>query len=336
MAQRWIRRLGTKRSGFRYAAPDGASVRGAGVERIARLGIPPAWTEVHVALDTRAPIQAWGLDARGRKQYRYHARAVERGELRKHYRVRQMARELPAIRRSLAADFRKPAFSREQVASAVVKLIEAGFLRVGSERYAKENRTYGIATMRKSHVRTEGDHIIFEYRGKRSIMQTQRIVDPALARFIERLVMTPGTRLFRWFDGDSWRDLTARDINDYLRDDLGIPYTAKDFRTWGGTLRVAIVLAHLGPAPTERERKSNVAKAVVFVASDLGNTPTICRKSYVHPVLISRYLKENATIAPLLKRQTRTARDGMGHSPDERALLTFLDEHFPERRGKRR
>lgn len=336
MAQRWIRRLGAKRSGFRYVSPDGAPVRGVGAERIRRLGIPPAWTEVHIAMDTRAPIQAWGMDARGRKQYRYHARAVERGELRKHYRVRQMAHELPAIRRSLAADFRKREFSREQVASAVVKLIGAGFLRVGSERYAKENRTYGIATMRKSHVSTDGDRVVFEYRGKRSIMQRQTIVDAALARFIDRMVMTPGTRLFRWFDGDSWRDLTARDINDYLSDDLGIPYTAKDFRTWGGTLRAATFLAELGPAATEREKRHNVVMAVRCVASELGNTPTICRKSYVHPVLISRYLKENATIAPLVTGRRSAGRDGIGHTQDERALLAFLDEHFPERRGKRR
>jgi len=333
MPGKWIHRRGTKTSGFRYESADGRAIRDPAVlERIDRLRIPPAWTNVEIAASERTAIQAWGFDAKGRRQYRYHSRAVERGDKRKYYRVRQLARDLPTIRAAVHRDFRKPGFGREQVAAGVLRLISEGFLRVGSERYLKENKTFGITTLRKTHARVEGDCVIFAYKGKRSIMQRQVVVEKELADFVDRLASTPGPRLFRYFEDDRWHDLDARDVNDYLQQVTGFPYTAKDFRTWGGTLRAATVLADLGKPKSPADGKRNVALAMRLVAGELGNTPAICRKSYVHPIVISKYLKSKMIDVP--RRRGRQSR--FAHTPEESALIDFLDEHFPERRKTRR
>jgi DNA topoisomerase-1 len=345
MAQQWILRKGTPRGGFRYVTTGGKVVPASVRERIEALAIPPAWTDVHAATSPTAAVQAWGYDAKGRKQYRYHDRAAERGQMRKYYRVRQMARDLPAMRAAVARDF-EPATRRGQparltkrrVAAGVVRLIGEAFFRVGSERYAAENRTFGIATLRKRHVSRLGDRIVFDYVGKESVRQRQTVVDAPLAAFVDTLLATPGPRLFRYQDDDgSWRDLSSRDVNEYLHDTLGVPYSAKDFRTWGGTLRMATFLADLGPAATDREARKNVVTAVRCVAAELGNTPTVCRQAYVHPLVIARYLDEGSTIAPFLTRAAvRRGRPDGAQQPLARALIGFLDKYFPERRRKRR
>lgn len=340
MATRWITRHGKKQSGFRYRDAQLRWLKDVKqLERIDALRIPPAWRNVHIAVNERAAIQAWGIDAKGRKQYRYHQRAVERGQNRKYYRVRDLAHDLPQIRTAVGKDFRRKELCRERVAAAVVRLISEGFFRIGSERYAKENNTFGIATLLKQHVRVDGDCIIFEYVGKRSIRHRQVVVDATLARFIHRLKENPGVRLFRYRDAEQrWCDLTARDVNDYLHRVLGVPYTAKDFRTWGGTLRVATVLADItdpGAEMTERQRKRNVVLAIRLVAAELGNTPAVCRKSYVHPMVIAKYLDDGETIARRLARAPHR-RSPYDHHPEERALLSFLDRHFPERRRRAR
>jgi DNA topoisomerase-1 len=335
MRGRWIRRTGSKTTGFRYVDADGRTVRDTRTrERIERLRIPPAWTEVHIAANRGAAIQAWGLDAKGRRQYRYHPRAVERGDRRKHYRVRQLARDLPSLRAAVARDFRRPELDFRRVAAGVLRLLSEGFLRVGSERYARENRTFGITTLRKSHARVDSDCVIFRYAGKRAIQQRQVVVARDLARFVRRLLETPGSRLFRYEIDGEWRDLTARDVNEYLREVTGFPYSAKDFRTWGGTLRAATVLADLGPARTPTEAKRNVALAMRLVAGELGNTATICRNSYVHPVVIGRYLHREVIDIP--RRRVRRRTPMLVHTPEERGLIEFLDVHFPERRRARR
>jgi DNA topoisomerase I len=335
MSDRWILRKGSPTRGFRYVTERGAPVRDAAtIARVRALVIPPAWTDVHIAASPRSPVQAWGHDARGRKQYRYHARAVEKGEKRKYYRVRQLGRELPRIRRALSTAERRRGLPLERVAAGVLRLIAEGCFRPGSERYTKENRSFGITTLRKSHVTILGDVAIFEYRGKSGVRQRQAVTDPKLVRFIEALMATPGPRLFRYEEDGRWRDLDARTLNDFLSERLGVPYTAKDFRTWGGTLRAATVLADLGPPKNVTESKRNVATVMRLVAAELGNTPTICRKSYVHPVVVERYTDEGVTIADYVTRGA--TRDGFGHTPEERALIAFLDEHFPERRRTRR
>jgi DNA topoisomerase-1 len=331
MTTQWIRRMGTKRSGFRYVKGETTPVRAARtLARIDALRIPPAWTDVHIAPNDRAAVQAWGFDAKGRKQYRYHDRAIERGELRKHYRVRELAHDLPAIRRRVGRDFARRGLTRERVTAGVIRLISEGFFRVGSERYAKENKTFGITTLQKRHVQLEGDRAVFSYVGKRSIDQRQVIVDAKLVRFVAELARTPGRRLFRYQAASgAWADLSARDVNEYLHALVGVPYTAKDFRTWGGTLRAATVLSDIGPPKSPTDAKKNVVTAVRLVAAELGNTPTIARKSYIHPMVVSRYLDEGETIAP--PHRVGNTSD-QAHTVEERALIDFLNRHFPERR----
>ena len=338
MAQRWILRKGSKESGFRYVAATGRPVRGKKeLERIDLLRIPPAWREVHVAVSAKSPIQAWGLDARGRKQYRYHTRAVEKGELAKHYRVRQLASDLPALRRKLREDFGRRDFSQQRVCAGIVLLISDVFFRVGSDRYERENNTFGVTTLRKSHVTIEDDTIEFDFKGKRSIRQRRPYeASPLMVDFIGSLLLTPGQRLFRYEHDGEWFDISARDVNDYIRSLADFPYTAKDFRTWGGTLRMATVLADLGKARNENARKKMVTTAVRFVAAELGNTPAIARKSYVHPVLITRYLKNGATILVKHPRRGSSRRSRFKHTVEETALIEFLKTHFPERRKERR
>lgn len=339
MAESWIRRTGSPKRGFRYIDGNGRVVRDRrALARIDALRVPPAWRDVHIATSQRSAIQAWGFDARGRKQYRYHGRAVERRETRKYYRVRQLAKELPRIRRTLHEDARPTAdaarLDADAVAATILRLISETFCRVGGERYLRENGTFGITTLRKSHVDFRGDTVRLEYRGKGRIRQCQVIHQGDLVRLVNRQRRTPGARLFSYRNGARWRVLTARDVNAYLKRRIG-PYSAKDFRTWGGTLRAATVLAELGPASSPTAAKRNVALAMRLVSSELGNTPTICRKSYVHPIVIARYLDAGETI-PLPRARRTAGNRGQAHSPEERALIAFLDRHFPERRKRPR
>ena len=334
MADSWITRRGTPRTGFSYVDGAARPVRDrATLARIQRLRIPPAWRDVRIAASAAASVQAWGFDARGRRQYRYHERAVERGQLRKYHRVRRMGHDLPAIRRRVARDVAARELSRTAVAAAAVRLIGDAFFRVGSERYERENRTFGLTTLRKSHVTLRRDRVQFDYRGKGAIRQRQVVFDRELATVIRRLMKTPGPRLFRYLERGRWVDLTSHDVNEYLRALGSARYTAKDFRTWGGTLRMAIVLGELGPGANAREATRNVALAARLVAAELGNTPAICRAAYVHPLIIARYVDAGVTIAPM--RDGVKARGSRAHSVDERALLAFLDRYFPDRRRRR-
>ncbi len=327
--ERWIERKGSKKSGFRYAL-DGKAVRELrALTRIDALRIPPAWRDVHIAVSSGHSVQAWGFDARGRKQYRYHLKAVASRELRKYHRVRYLAKALPHVRRMLAAQSAHAGMSRDTASAIALRLISENLFRPGSERYERENRTHGITTMRKKHVRLERKRAVFEYVGKSSKAQRQVVTNPELLRLIRRLMASPGPRLFRYREGSAWRDLGAPNLTAFVHDYIG-PFSVKDFRTWGGTLRAAIVLAELGPARSEIEARKNVALAMRVVASELGNTPAICRASYVHPIVLARYLDEGETIRIRAVSQRRSG--VLAHSPEERALIAFLDAHFRERR----
>lgn len=332
----WLLRKGNKPGHFRYALHTGVAAPAARAAQIDALAIPPAWTDVHVAASERSAIQAWGYDARGRKQYRYHPRAVERGQLRKYYRVRQMARDLPAIRRSVHADFSQRGLGRDRVLAGIIRFLMLGFFRIGNERYAKENHTFGLATMRKSHVTVDADAVTFKYVGKRSIPHNQTVARKDLAAFVEELLQTPGPRLFRYQEHGQWHNVEAAEVNQYLQTLAGFPYSAKDFRTWGGTLRAATVLADIGPAKSAREANKNVVMATRMVAAELGNTPAICRKSYVHPAVLGRYVSEGAVISQPGRQSKRDPTKWFEYAPEERALVTFLDRYFPERRKRRR
>lgn len=329
MADQWITRRGGKSTGFRYQDPSGRAIRAAKVlARIDALRIPPAWRDVHIAASSRAAIQAWGFDVKARKQYRYHERAVAQREQRKYYRLRRLAHDLPVIRDALYTQLgENRELTRDRVAAGVVRLISKGFFRPGNERYTRENHTFGITTFHKRHVRVDGNAIAFAFLGKSNKEQRRVVVDRALAKLVQALLRTPGTHLFRYTANDTWHNLTQRDVNEYVRRLVPAHYTAKDFRTWGGTLRAAMILSDIGPAAGEREAKKNVILAVRLVAAELGNTPAICRASYVHPIILARYLDHGETILP-----RAPAKSVGGHYPEERALIRFLDRHVPERR----
>jgi DNA topoisomerase I len=335
MSAQWITRHGGKSSGFRYVGPTGRALTDPKqLARISAMAIPPAWRDVHIAATTRPAIQAWGFDVKGRKQYRYHERAVAVREQRKYYRVRRLARDLPRIREALYSEIANGhELTRERVAAAVVRLISKGFFRVGSERYARENRTFGISSLLKRHVHVEKNAIVFDFKGKSNKQQRHVVVDRALARIMREMLASPGTRLFRYRDGTAWKNLSERDVNDYVRHVTSVRYTAKDFRTWGGTVRVATVLSDLGTPSSASEAKKNVVLAIRLVSAELGNTPAICRASYVHPIILARYLDHGETILPRATGRA-TGKTAGGHYPEERALIRFLDEHFPERRKR--
>lgn len=336
MAEKWILRTGSKATGFRYAGPEGKRVRDKQVlERIEALRIPPAWEKVRIAVNARSAIQVWGFDARGRKQYRYHPRAVQKGSLRKFYRVAQMGHDLPKMRRKFLSDLCQKDYSLDRVAAGIVLLIAESFIRVGSDKYERENNTYGITTLRKSDVERYDDVVEFRYIGKRSIRHREVIKNAELAKFVDTLIATPGPRLFRYQRDGDWTNINAHEVNDYIQRVANFPYTAKDFRTWGGTLRAATVLSEIGTGKNEASRKRDVTLAVRIVSSELGNTPTILRKSYVHPAVLTGYLKNGARISQLSKA-TRRRQSPASHTPDEKALIAYLNEHAPERRKARR
>jgi DNA topoisomerase-1 len=334
MTERWIARKGTAKSGFRYVTPEGRALKDArALARVTRLRVPPAWRDVHIAVDARRAIQAWGYDARGRKQYRYHDRAVASRELRKYHRVRHLAKALPRVRRALRAQSHHNRLDRQTVCAIALRLVSETLFRPGSERYLKENGTHGITTLRKRHVHLDGPRAVFTYRGKSGKAQRQVVTNPELLPLIRKLMRTPGERLFRYRDGRDWCDLDAATLIEYLRENFG-PFAVKDFRTWGGTLRASIVLAELGAGKSPTETKRNVALAMRIVSAELGNTPAICRSSYVHPMVLARYVDDGETIT--LRGARLRSPDAFAHSPEERALIAFLDKHFPERRRRPR
>jgi DNA topoisomerase I len=289
-------------------------------------------------VDARRSIQAWGFDVRGRKQYRYHEKAVETRELRKYHRVRQLAKSLPRIRRELRAQSHHRDLTLDTACAIALRLISESLFRPGSEKYVRENRSYGMTTLRKRHVKVERDRAVFTYVGKSGQKQRQLVTNPELVRLLSKLQRTPGERLFRYRDenGAPWCDLAGSSLMDYVRRRVG-PYAVKDFRTWGGTLRAATVLAEIGPARSVTEAKRNVAMAMRIVASELGNTAAICKSSYVHPMVLARYLDDGETIAVRhVRKRSGSAADAFAHSPEERALIAFLDRHFPERRRRPR
>src|SRR5688572_29476156 len=337
MTESWIRRLGTSRSGFRYVDARRKVVRDRRtLARIKQLRVPPAWRDVHVSPSSLRSIQAWGFDARGRKQYRYHGHAVQKRELRKYHRVRQLAKTLPHVRRQLRAQSHARVLTCDTVCAIALRLISESLFRPGSERYLRENQSYGITTLHKRHVTIDGDRAVFAFTGKSRKQQRQVVTNAELLPLIRRLLRTPGARLFRYRTAARWCDVNAPTLIDYLRTHIG-PFAVKDFRTWGGTLRAATVLAELGAPRSPSEAKRNVALAMRLVSSELGNTPAICRSSYVHPMILARYVDEGETIAlPRTRKRKHATADAFAHSPEERALIAFLDRHFPERRRRSR
>jgi DNA topoisomerase-1 len=286
--------------------------------RIKSLVIPPAWTDVWISPHPKAHLQATGRDARGRKQYRYHARWKEFSHQTKYSRMVPFARALPKIRRQVSHDLRDPALCKTQVLAAVVQLLEKTLIRVGNEEYARTNGSFGLTTLRDRHVQIDGGAIRFEFKGKSGVRQSVRLTDAKLAKIVKRCQDLPGQDLFQYVDERGRRRLiTSADVNDYLRQAAGESFSAKDFRTWAGTLIAARVLSQM-PGSGTRQIKSSLVGAVKTVSQHLGNTPAVCRACYIHPAVLEAYA--DGTLVTRLARR-RVIR---GLSTDEAAVLALL------------
>jgi DNA topoisomerase I len=312
-------------TGFRYRSPAGHTIsEGRTLRRIRALAVPPAWTNVWISPDPNSHLQATGRDARGRKQYRYHARWREVRHQTKYERMVPFARALPQIRQRVGSDLREPALTKTKVVAAVIQLLEKTLIRIGNLEYARANRSFGLTTLKDGHAQVRGARVRFAFRGKSGIKQSVVLSDARLARLVKRCQELPGQELFQYVDdaGKS-RPVTSADVNAYLREIAGEAFTAKDFRTWAGTLQAMIALRDGGsidrPLST-RKAKSVIARAVERVAHHLGNTPAVCRSCYIHPAVL-----EAAADGSLRLRLNGRHRARRGLSTDECAVLGLID-----------
>lgn len=313
---------------FRYRFATGAVVRTKQVlDRIRRLVIPPAWTDVWICPDPNGHLQATGLDARGRKQNRYHPSWQALRDETKYNRVVAFARRLPGIRARLERDLVATGLSRRKVLATVVRLLETSLIRVGNEEYARQNSSFGLTTMRNRHVHVSGALMSFHFRGKGGKWHEVNIHDARLAKVVKNCQDLPGQELFQYVDEQGRRHkIRSNDVNDYLRQISKEDFTAKDFRTWAGTVQCALALRDLGPLRRKAQLKGNLAEAIKTVAKHLGNTPAVCRKCYVHPELLESY--RDGTLARILIRRTGQAvgRSPTGLRSEEAAVLQMLRE----------
>ncbi len=331
-----VRRRRTGKA-FSYIGTDGERITDP--DRIAwfkRLAIPPAWTDVWISPIKRGHIQATGRDARGRKQYRYHPRWREVRDQAKYGRLIEFGRALPKVRRRIERDLRRRGFPREKVLALVVSLLEATLIRVGNDEYARDNGSFGLSTFKNRHVTVRGAEIRFRFRGKAGKEHEIGVQDRRLARLVRKCQEIPGQELFQYLDADGVRqDVTSGDVNDYLREISGEDFTAKDFRTWAGTVAASMALREFLEIDDEAGRKKAIVAAIEEVAGQLGNTPAVCRACYVHPDVIDSYL--DGTLVDALSARARGAGRG-AHAlrPEEAAVLGLLQARLARERRNRR
>jgi DNA topoisomerase-1 len=322
--------LRRRRSGrsFSYTDSSGKRLRdSATLARIKHLAIPPAWTEVWISPDEKGHIQATGRDARGRKQYRYHTHWRQQRDENKFEHMLAFARALPRIRRRVKRDLARRGMPRQKVLATVIRLLEATLIRVGNDEYARQNGSYGLTTMRNHHVRVAGARLHFAFRGKSKRRHEISVSDASLARIVRRCQEIPGQELFAYED-ETGRpcDVTSQDVNTYLRDIAGDNFTAKDFRTWAGTVLAAIALREFESVTHQTEAKKNIVTAIESVARMLGNTPAVCRKCYVHPAILESYLA-GETIATIQQRTAAKLTRSLSRlRPEEGAVLMLLQQ----------
>jgi DNA topoisomerase-1 len=324
-----IRREPAK-DGFRYRGADGKLLRDKEtLARIKSLAVPPAWTDVWISPWDDGHIQATGRDARKRKQYRYHPRWRDVRDEAKYDRMISFGKALPAIRKKVEADLALPGLPREKVLATIVYLLQATMMRVGNEEYARTNKSFGLTTLRDRHVRIDGSEVEFQFRGKSGVQHAVKVSDPRVARIIKRTRDLPGQELFQYMDDDGERyTVDSADVNEYLRTITGEDYTAKDFRTWSGTVLAAIALQEYEKFDSQAQARKNVVAAVETVAKKLGNTPTICRKCYVHPAVLEAYLDGVMLEALQQGAKKKLARDIHALESEEAAVLAFLQERL--------
>jgi DNA topoisomerase I len=324
-------------SGFIYLDAKGKPVRDADtLNRITHLVIPPAWRNVWICPDPLGHIQAVGRDDRGRKQYKYHERWRQVRDENKYGRMMQFVRALPAIRRRVARDLRKPGLPREKVLAAVVRLLETTFIRVGNEEYKKQNKSYGLTTIHNHHAKVRGSNIHFHFRGKSGVEHAIDLEDPRLAKIVRACQDLSGEELFGYRDDDGRaHDIGSADVNAYLQEITGQDFTAKDFRTWAGTVLAARALQAFEAVDGQARRKKNVVAAVESVAKKLGNTRAVCRKCYIHPAVIDSYL-DGSFLDTVGERAMKLVRTARGLRPEEVAVLGLLSKRLKAEAGEGR
>jgi DNA topoisomerase I len=332
-----IRREGSKESGFQYRHASGNKVADEKtLARIARLRIPPAWQNVRIARGDGAPLQAVGVDKKGRTQYLYHGRFRQQREEAKFRRVVEFGEALPKLRTRVRADLKRGDLSREHVLAAIIRLMDQGFFRVGNDKSAKSEATYGLTTVTSRHVKVDDDVLLFDYVGKWRKKHQRAVRDAEVAKIVETLKRTRGaSELFKFKNGNRVLDVKDRHVNDYIQAAIGEDFTAKDFRTWAGTLLCSIALAMEGQGKSKTERKRKMKKAIVATSEQLGNTPAVCRSSYICPRLLDEYL-EGKTFDTLRKTRKGSPVVRAGLSVEEKALLKFLRETIADRRSRPR
>jgi DNA topoisomerase I len=322
--------------GFDYYKANGEQITDEAVlDRVRRLAIPPAWTDVWICPKPNGHLQATGRDARGRKQYRYHPQFREVRESTKFEHMLEFAKSLPAIRARIAEHMALRGLPREKVLATVVHLLETTLIRVGNDDYARENKSYGLTTLRNPHVAVEGSQLRFQFKGKSGKVWRLQVRDRRVARIVKACQELPGQRLFAYVDenGES-REITSADVNGYLKEITGQDITAKDFRTWAGTVLAALALQEFEAFDSGAIAKKNVRAAIENVASRLGNTPTICRKCYIHPEVVSSYL-EGALLLKIKKDVDAQLREELASlKPEEAAVLGLLEARLQRSLGE--
>ncbi|MDB5371271.1 MAG: topoisomerase [Roseomonas sp.] len=313
-------------NGFTYRDASGAALRDkATLERIRKLAIPPAWTEVWICPHANGHIQATGRDAKGRKQYRYHADWRMARDATKYEHIMEFAHGLPNLRARVEHDMALRGLGRDKVLATVVHLLDTTLIRVGNEDYAQANKSYGLTTLRTRHVAVAGAELRFDFKGKSGKMWKLRLRDRRVARVVRACQELPGQELFQYLDEQGERQtVTSADVNDYLREASGRDITAKDFRTWAGTVLAAMALVELETFDSDTAAKRNIKAAIERTAARLGNTPAICRKCYVHPEVLDGYL-QGSLLAQVKKEVEAELRDDLpALKPEEAAVLAFL------------
>ncbi len=312
---------------FTYHKPNGDEVTDEGtLERIRKLAIPPAYVDVWICARAGGHLQATGRDARGRKQYRYHPKFREARESTKYDHMMEFARALPDIRKKLAEHMALRGLPREKVLATVVHLLETTLIRIGNDDYARTNQSYGLTTLRNPHVKVEGSELRFQFKGKSGKMWRLQVKDRRIAKIVRACQELPGQRLFQYQDeGGEAREVTSADVNTYLKEITGRDITAKDFRTWAGTVMAALALQEFEAFDSQAAQKKNIRDAIERVSSRLGNTPTICRKCYVHPEVLSAYAEGNLLLEIKDRVEEELREDLASLKPEEAAVLAMLE-----------
>lgn len=309
--------------GFHYIRPGGGALRDrATLARVRRLAIPPAWTDVWICARDDGHVQATGRDARGRKQYRYHPDWRAARDETKYHRMLAFAKALPRIRARVRRDLRRKGLPREKVVATIVRLLETTYMRVGNDEYRRDNGSHGLTTLRDRHASVGGGRVMFAFRGKAGKEHSVEVEDARLARIVKRCQDLPGQELFQYVDDEeNVRDVGSSDVNEYLREITGEDFSAKDFRTWAGTVLAAVALREFETFDSAAQAKRNVTRAIERVAEQLGNTPAVCRKCYVHPEMLAAYL--DGTFAKVVRREAAKMARGRLDA-DEAAVLALL------------